>query len=67
MENTARDAADILALVEPRFGSTERARHWFETEPLPGFGGRTAKQLVTAGRAGEVREFMAAIDAGIHS
>jgi hypothetical protein len=67
VENTARDAADILALVEPRFGSTERARHWFKTEPLPGFSGRTAQQLVRAGRAAEVREFVAAIDVGIHS
>ncbi|PWG01687.1 antitoxin Xre/MbcA/ParS toxin-binding domain-containing protein [Sphingosinicella humi] len=66
MEDMTADAAAILALVEPRFGSVERARHWFEKEPLPGFSGRTAEQLVMAGRTAEVRDLLAAVDAGIH-
>lgn len=67
MENAMHDEADILALVEPRFGTAERARRWFENEPLSGFSGQTAQQLVQAGRAAEVRDFVAAVDAGIHS
>jgi len=67
MENRTSDAAAILALVEPRFGSAELARHWFENEPLPGFSGQTAAQLVEAGRTAEVRHFVAAVSAGIHS
>jgi len=55
------------SLIEPRFGSAKRARHWFEKEPLPGFSGQTAEQLVQAGRTEEVRDFLAAVDAGIHS
>ena len=61
------DSEAILALAEPRFGSVERARRWFEKEPLPGYGGQTAQQLVEAERAAEVLEFIVAVDAGIHS
>lgn len=67
MGNSTSDAATILALVEPRIGSAELARHWFEKEPLPGFSGQTAEQLIQAGRTEEVRDFLAAVDAGIHS
>lgn len=67
MEDAMPDEADILALVKPRFGSAERARHWFENEPLSGFSGQTAQQLVQAGRAAEVQDLVAAVDTGIHS
>lgn len=66
VQSDTPDAAAIIALVEPRFGSGERARQWFETEALSGFSGKTAQQLVEAGRAAEVRQLIAAIDAGIH-
>lgn len=67
MESAALEIADILTLIEPRFGSAERARQWFEEEPLSGFSGRTARRLVEAGRVEELRQFLAAVDAGIHS
>lgn len=58
---------DILNLIQPRFGSSKDARIWFEHEPLPGFGGNTAQQLVEGGRGSEVREYIAAVDAGIYA
>lgn len=61
------DAMDILDLIEPRFGSSEDARIWFEQVPLPGFGGQTAQQLVEEGRGSEVRQYIAAVDAGIYA
>ena len=61
------ETSDILVLVALRFGSSEWALAWFEREPVPGFGGATAKQLVEAGRGAEVREFIAAVGAGVHS
>ena len=67
MHQATPGEADILALVEPRFGSADGARLWFENEPLPGFGGQTARQIVRAGRSLEVRDYIAAVDAGIHS
>lgn len=68
MNRTSQAAGrQILASVEPRFESAERARDWFENEALPGFNGLTAKQLVDKGRHAEVLTFLAAVDAGIHS
>lgn len=58
---------DILSLIEPRFGSSKDVRMWFEQEPLPGFDGRTAQQLIEEGRGSEVREYVAAVDAGIYA
>lgn len=67
MASRIREAGDILTLVEPRFGPTERACTWFEGEQLPGFGGATAEQLVEAGRGAEVYDFTTAVGAGIYS
>lgn len=61
------DTEDILLLVQARFDSIQDARRWFEQEPLPGFGGKTAQRLVQTGRIAEVRDFIAAVDAGVHS
>lgn len=58
---------EIIAKGEERFGSSEKAEAWYQSEPLPGFGGMTAKQLVRADRAGEVLEYIDAVDAGVHA
>jgi len=57
----------VMALVRPRFPTPELATHWYCREPLPGFSGSTAAQLVEAGRADDVVEYLAAVDAGIHA
>ncbi|MXP41862.1 DUF2384 domain-containing protein [Altererythrobacter soli] len=67
MDKATSDAAGILATIKARFGSLELAQRWFEKEPVPGFSGLTAQQLVLDGRAAEVREYIAAVDAGIHA
>ena len=58
---------EIVNKVEPRFGSALIAYAWFRSEPLPGFGGQTAMQLVRAGHADWVLEYIDAVDAGIHA
>lgn len=58
--------AEILDLAAQRFGSLERARQWFETQPILGFGTRTAKQLVEEGHGAYVAEYLAAVDAGVY-
>jgi hypothetical protein len=58
---------EILELVEPRFGSAEVAREWYDQAPLPGFGDKTAAQLVHDGRGEDVVNFIKAVDAGIHA
>lgn len=67
MEQRSSTAEEILEAVRPRFESAEAALSWYQSEPLPGFGGRTAMQLVDEGYASEVLEFIAAVDAGIYA
>ncbi|MCT9000659.1 MbcA/ParS/Xre antitoxin family protein [Chelativorans intermedius] len=62
-----REMVEIVNKVEPRFGSALMAYAWYRSEPLPGFSGQTAMQLVRDGRAEEVLDFIDAIDAGVHA
>lgn len=62
-----REMIEILNRVEPRFGSALIAYAWFRSEPLAGFGGLTAMQLVRDGRAADVMDYIDAVDAGIHA
>ena len=62
-----REMVEIVNKVEPRFGSALMAYAWYRSEPLPGFSGMTAMQLVRAGRAEEVLDYIDAVDAGIHA
>jgi uncharacterized protein (DUF2384 family) len=60
-----RELVEILNKVEPRFGSELMAYAWYRSEPLPGFDGRTAMQLVQDGKAQQVLEYIDAVDAGV--
>ncbi|BCM20954.1 antitoxin Xre/MbcA/ParS toxin-binding domain-containing protein [Mesorhizobium sp. J8] len=62
-----REMVEIVNKVEPRFGSALISYAWYRSEPLPGFSGRTAMQLVREGRANEVLDFIDAVDAGIYA
>jgi hypothetical protein len=62
-----REMVEIVNKVEPRFGSALMAYAWYRSEPLPGFSGQTAMQLVRNGRVDEVLDYIDAIDAGIHA
>lgn len=62
-----REMVEVVNKVEPRFGSALMAYAWYRSEPLPGFSGQTAMQLVRSGRADEVLDYIDAVDAGIHA
>lgn len=62
-----RELVEVLNKVEPRFGSELMAYAWFRSEPLPGFDGWTAMQLVREGRAQQVLDYIDAVDAGVHA
>lgn len=62
-----REMVEVVNKVEPRFGSALIAYAWYRSEPLPGFSGRTAMQLVREGRADDVLDFIDAVDAGVHA
>lgn len=62
-----RERVEVINKVEPGFGSALMAYAWHRSEPLPGFSGQTAMQLVRSGRADEVLDYIDAIDAGVHA
>ena len=62
-----REMIEVINKVEPRFGSALMAYAWYRSEPLPGFSGLTAMQLVRSGRADDVLEYVDAVDAGVYA
>lgn len=62
-----REMIEIINKVEPRFGSALMAYAWYRSEPLAGFSGQTAMQLVRNGRAEDVLDYIDAVDAGVHA
>ena len=62
-----REMMEVINKVEPRFGSALMAYAWYRSEPLSGFSGQTAMQLVCGGRSDEVLEYIDAVDAGVHT
>jgi uncharacterized protein (DUF2384 family) len=62
-----REMVEVINKVEPRFGSALMAYAWYRSEPLPGFSGQTAMQLVREGRAEDVLDYIDAVDAGVHA
>lgn len=60
-----RELFEVLNKAEPRFGSALLTYAWYRSEPLAGFDGRTAMQLVQDGKAQQVLEYIDAVDAGV--
>jgi len=60
-----REMFEIINKVEPRFGSALMAYAWYRSEPLPGFSGWNAMQLVRSGRAADMFDDINAVDAGV--
>lgn len=58
---------EVLLRLETRFQSKAEAEAWYQTQPLPGFSGHTAVELVAQGRADEVLTYIHAVDAGVYS
>ena len=49
-----RELVAVIDRVAPRLGSALMAYAWYRSQPLPGFSGQTAMQLVRGGRADDV-------------
>jgi hypothetical protein len=62
-----REMVEVLNKVEPRFGTALMAYAWYRSEPLSGFSGQTAMQLVRTGRVDEVLDYIDAVDAGVYA
>ncbi|SLN73300.1 hypothetical protein TRL7639_04400 [Falsiruegeria litorea R37] len=59
-----REMLEILNRVEKFTGSALTAYAWMRSEPIVGFGGQTAEQLIREGRADQVRRYLDHVAAG---
>jgi hypothetical protein len=59
-----RQAVEILKRIEPWAGSLSAAWSWYRSYPIAPLGGLTAEDLVSHGRANEVREYLSHIAEG---
>lgn len=63
-ETMPADWMRVLAVATAMTGDEDRARHLLRNEPLPAFDGQTAEELVRAGRAQDVIDYLQSLAAG---
>jgi len=57
----------ILAMAAEMAGSQERAAILFKHQPIPGWAGKTAYDLVREGKADKVLAYLEAVRAGVYA
>ena len=57
----------ILAMAGEMAGSEERAAIWFKHQPLPGWAGKTAYDLVAEGKSEKVLAYLEAVRSGVYA
>lgn len=57
---------EIFQMLAPRFSSTAALRRWYRSQKIPGYN-LTAADLVKAGRASDVVDYLKAVDSGVHA
>lgn len=57
----------IIAMAAEMAGDEGRAAVWFKHQPLPGWGGKTALDLVREGKGTKVLDYLESVRAGVYS
>lgn len=57
----------ILTLAAEMAGDESRAVIWFKHQPIPGWAGKTAYDLVAEGKADQVLAYLEAVRAGVYA
>ncbi len=57
----------IIAMAAEMAGDEGRAAIWFKHQPLPGWGGKTALDLVRDGKSDRVLDYLESVRAGVYS
>jgi transcriptional regulator with XRE-family HTH domain len=57
----------ILALASEMAGDESRAAIWFKHQPIPGWAGKTAYDLVGQGKAETVLAYLESVRAGVYA
>ena len=57
----------ILAMAAEMAGDENRAVIWFKHQPIPGWAGKTAYDLVGEGKSGRVLAYLEAVRSGVYA
>ena len=57
----------IIAMASEMTGDEQRAVIWFKHQPIPGWAGKTAYDLVAEGKADKVLAYLEAVRSGVYS
>jgi hypothetical protein len=57
----------IIAMASEMTGDEQRAVIWFKHQPIPGWAGKTAYDLVGEGKADKVLAYLEAVRSGVYS
>lgn len=57
----------ILAMAGVMAGSEDRAAIWFKHQPIPGWAGKTAFDLVREGKSAKVLAYLEAVRSGVYA
>lgn len=57
----------VLAMAGEMAGGEERAAIWFKHQPIPGWAGKTAYDLVRDGKADKVLAYLEAVRSGVYA
>ena len=57
----------ILAMASEMAGDESRAVIWFKHQPIPGWAGKTAYDLVGEGKSGKVLAYLEAVRSGVYA
>jgi hypothetical protein len=57
----------ILAMASEMAGDDNRATIWFKHQPIPGWAGKTAYDLVSEGKSDKVLAYLEAVRSGVYA
>lgn len=57
----------ILAMAAEMAGDESRAAIWFKHQPIPGWAGKTAYDLVSEGKSDKVLTYLEAVRSGVYA
>ena len=67
LDEAVRPLMNILNLASEMTGSDQRAALWFKHQPIPGWAGKTAYDLVSERKSDRVLAYLQSIQSGVYS
>src|SRR5262245_60706038 len=67
VDNALSPIVRILAMASEMAGDENRAVIWFKHQPIPGWAGKTACDLVGEGKADKVLSYLEAVRSGVYA